>query len=341
MAGTYIISGTVENAERYRATLRAGRRMGSGEEQRCSPSIRARVGSLGVFAFFVKRAGTPIPAGVQRHERQARPMTRASRPGSPADEHDRIVPVVVNGVSAAGDGDASLRRRAAMLRCLRALDGRARVPWDANDCGSGDGMERTDRAGRRPGRPRRPRGSRPCAASRASGSRRAFRRETGIGIYPRALRPASDPGPSSSTARRDRPRTRRDVLLGPRPHEVPGLVLPLPVGPPPPRAWELAQLGHRGVLHGRLGFRRLDVVRPTAWEASVSRSFIATNVLDHGNTCAQEFVSISTPWGGHEAASMGVKFRPAVVLSWRDMVTGSDFRRPSSPGRSRAGSITS
>jgi hypothetical protein len=41
----------------------------------------------------------------------------------------------------------------------------------------------------------------------------------------------------------------------------------------------------------------------------------------------QKFVSISTPWGGHEAASMGVKFGPAVVPSWRDMVTGSDFQK--------------
>ena len=80
------------------------------------------------------------------------------------------------------------------------------------------------------------------------------------------------------------------------------------------------------VLHGRLGFRRLDVVAHSMG-GLVSRSFIATNVLDHGNTYVQKFVSISTPWGGHEAASMGVKFGPAVVPSWRDMVTGSDFQK--------------
>jgi hypothetical protein len=59
----------------------------------------------------------------------------------------------------------------------------------------------------------------------------------------------------------------------------------------------------------------------------VSRSFLAANVLDDHNRYVRRFVTISTPWGGHEAASMGVKFGPAVVPSWRDMVTGSDFQK--------------
>jgi pimeloyl-ACP methyl ester carboxylesterase len=36
-------------------------------------------------------------------------------------------------------------------------------------------------------------------------------------------------------------------------------------------------------------------------------------------------VSISTPWGGHEAAAMGIKNAPAVVPAWHDMVPGSPF----------------
>lgn len=36
-------------------------------------------------------------------------------------------------------------------------------------------------------------------------------------------------------------------------------------------------------------------------------------------------VSISTPWGGHEAAAMGVKNAPAVVPAWHDMAPGSPF----------------
>lgn len=39
------------------------------------------------------------------------------------------------------------------------------------------------------------------------------------------------------------------------------------------------------------------------------------------------FVSISTPWGGHEAAETGVKYAPAVIRSWRDVAPNSDFLR--------------
>ncbi len=35
--------------------------------------------------------------------------------------------------------------------------------------------------------------------------------------------------------------------------------------------------------------------------------------------------SIATPWAGHDAARMGVRFSPAVVNVWNDMVPGSTF----------------
>ena len=50
-----------------------------------------------------------------------------------------------------------------------------------------------------------------------------------------------------------------------------------------------------------------------------------THVVAHSSVT--RFVSISTPWGGHEAASMGVRFSPAVVPSWRDLVSGSEFQK--------------
>ncbi len=37
------------------------------------------------------------------------------------------------------------------------------------------------------------------------------------------------------------------------------------------------------------------------------------------------FVSISTPWGGHPAAKLGVENSPVVIPSWRDMSPGSAF----------------
>ena len=37
------------------------------------------------------------------------------------------------------------------------------------------------------------------------------------------------------------------------------------------------------------------------------------------------FITFATPWGGHEAAAMGVQYAPAVVPSWRDMTPGSEF----------------
>jgi pimeloyl-ACP methyl ester carboxylesterase len=36
-------------------------------------------------------------------------------------------------------------------------------------------------------------------------------------------------------------------------------------------------------------------------------------------------ITLSTPWGGHEAAEMGVKHAPEIVPAWRDMVPNSNF----------------
>jgi pimeloyl-ACP methyl ester carboxylesterase len=80
------------------------------------------------------------------------------------------------------------------------------------------------------------------------------------------------------------------------------------------------------VLQGHLGFTRLHVVAHSMG-GLVSRAFLAMNVLDDHQRYVRKFVSISTPWGGHEAAAMGVKFGPVVVPSWRDMVVGSDFQK--------------
>lgn len=59
----------------------------------------------------------------------------------------------------------------------------------------------------------------------------------------------------------------------------------------------------------------------------VARRFAVKNIYDDQREAIALFVSISTPWGGHELAAKGVENAPAVVPSWRDMVPGSDFSK--------------
>ena len=57
----------------------------------------------------------------------------------------------------------------------------------------------------------------------------------------------------------------------------------------------------------------------------VSRGAIQRVVKQSGTNFIPEFVTIATPWGGHEAAQMGVKYLEYPVPSWRDMAPGSDY----------------
>ena len=91
---------------------------------------------------------------------------------------------------------------------------------------------------------------------------------------------------------------------------------------------EMGSALNRGVetLHDYYQFKRLHVVAHSMG-GMVARSFVAKNVLDDGNRYITKLVTISTPWGGHEAAAAGVKHAPEVVPSWRDMEAGSDFQK--------------
>ncbi len=84
---------------------------------------------------------------------------------------------------------------------------------------------------------------------------------------------------------------------------------------------------NRGVelLQGHFGFSRLHVVAHSMG-GLVSRSFVIKNALEDGNSYIEKFVTISTPWSGHEAAEMGVKHAPKVVPSWYDMQANSGFQ---------------
>lgn len=77
-------------------------------------------------------------------------------------------------------------------------------------------------------------------------------------------------------------------------------------------------------LHSRYGFKRLDVVAHSMG-GLVSRRFVVKNVVEDGHSYIRTFITFSTPWGGHEAAAMGVKWAPTAVPSWYDMEQGSDF----------------
>lgn len=59
----------------------------------------------------------------------------------------------------------------------------------------------------------------------------------------------------------------------------------------------------------------------------VSRGYFLRDAVDRHMVKIPLFVSISTPWDGHEAAANGVKRAPEVVHVWRDMAPDSDYLR--------------
>ncbi len=60
----------------------------------------------------------------------------------------------------------------------------------------------------------------------------------------------------------------------------------------------------------------------------VSRSLVNTIVQkDVEQQVKLLFLTLSTPWGGHQAAQIGVDYAPAVIPSWLDMVPDSPFQR--------------
>jgi hypothetical protein len=77
-------------------------------------------------------------------------------------------------------------------------------------------------------------------------------------------------------------------------------------------------------LHGRYRFTRLHVIAHSMG-GLVSRRFIEQNVRIDGHGYINTFITFSSPFDGHEAAAMGVKYAPEVVPSWRDMEHGSVF----------------
>ena len=59
----------------------------------------------------------------------------------------------------------------------------------------------------------------------------------------------------------------------------------------------------------------------------VSRGFILRHARNVPASRVPLFITISSPWGGHNAAALGVKTSPVVVRVWEDMAPGSAYQR--------------
>lgn len=98
-----------------------------------------------------------------------------------------------------------------------------------------------------------------------------------------------------------------------------------------PSGIELAAMGDAlfgllSELHHRHGFNDLHIVAHSMG-GLVSRGYIKTCARTDTCRYLRSFVSISSPFGGHEAARSGVVYAPAVIPVWRSMVPGSGFLR--------------
>lgn len=78
------------------------------------------------------------------------------------------------------------------------------------------------------------------------------------------------------------------------------------------------------LLRRRYGCQYIDVVAHSMG-GLVSRGAIQRAVDLAGTNFVPHFVTISTPWGGHQAAELAVKHLDFPVPSWRDMSPGSEY----------------
>jgi pimeloyl-ACP methyl ester carboxylesterase len=80
------------------------------------------------------------------------------------------------------------------------------------------------------------------------------------------------------------------------------------------------------LLKQRYGFEHMDVVAHSMG-GLVSRGGIQRAASLAKTNFVAHFISISTPWGGHELAQRGVKYMNYPVPSWQDMVPGSAYQK--------------
>jgi pimeloyl-ACP methyl ester carboxylesterase len=79
-------------------------------------------------------------------------------------------------------------------------------------------------------------------------------------------------------------------------------------------------------LEARYDFSRFAVVAHSMG-GLVSRGFLLRNARTARAQRIPLYVTLSTPWEGHKAAELGIKYSPAVVRVWEDMVPGSAYQK--------------
>jgi len=77
-------------------------------------------------------------------------------------------------------------------------------------------------------------------------------------------------------------------------------------------------------LKQRYGFEHIDVLAHSMG-GLVARGALQRAAILAKTNFVTHFISISTPWDGHEAAGRGVKYMNYPVPSWQDMVPGSPY----------------
>lgn len=77
-------------------------------------------------------------------------------------------------------------------------------------------------------------------------------------------------------------------------------------------------------LQLKYGFKRIGIVAHSMG-GLLSKGIINELINRRSPVELPLYVTISTPWGGHEAAEMGTKDAPAVVPSWWDVIPGSPY----------------
>jgi pimeloyl-ACP methyl ester carboxylesterase len=79
-------------------------------------------------------------------------------------------------------------------------------------------------------------------------------------------------------------------------------------------------------LHKEYGFKRVYVTAHSMG-GLVARGYLQAALQAGDAAYLPLFISMSTPWRGHSAARMGVEHSPAVIPSWVDMQTDSDYQQ--------------
>jgi len=79
-----------------------------------------------------------------------------------------------------------------------------------------------------------------------------------------------------------------------------------------------------GQLRAKYGFAEMHVFAHSMG-GLVARRYLELESTGLRAPLHGKFITVATPWQGHEAADLGVAHAPAVVPSWIDMQVGSDY----------------